>query len=83
MSSHSHAHAGHSHAHDEAPRPHALHAHSHADAHHDTLPPVRVPAPERVVSAMLMSAPARLAVAAGLVAGLWGLVLWAMTRGPA
>lgn len=32
-----------------------------------------------VVSALLMSAPARLAVAAGLAATLWLLVLWAMS----
>ncbi len=32
-----------------------------------------------MVSAMLMSAPARLGVAVGLVVVLWGLVAWALT----
>lgn len=61
---HSHAHAGEHHDH------HHDHTHAHGAA--------RVRVPERVVSAMLLSAPARLGVAAGLVVLLWALVAWAM-----
>ncbi|MBL8571503.1 MAG: hypothetical protein JNK84_20700 [Phreatobacter sp.] len=75
MSAHTHAsgqdHRGHLHDHGH-PHDHG-HLHDHGHPHgHDR------PAPARMASAMLMSAPARLGVAAGLAVLLWGLVAWAI-----
>jgi hypothetical protein len=52
------------------------HSHGHPHGHPHGYPQGE---PAHMASAMLMSAPARLGVAAGLVAILWGLVAWAIT----
>jgi len=66
VSAHTHA-SGHDH------RDHHGHAHDHGHPHGHGRDE-----PARMASAMLMSAPARFGVAAGLAVLLWGLVAWAI-----